>query len=109
MVVHRMGPALQDCRLDDRNRAFEIRLAVGALAFEANLAFLLQSVQGVGGAGEVFGVGSEIAVVEIIDVDKIAIEILQRLLALMANVEGIICVFGGAGEMADLGGNDLLL
>ena len=109
MIVEGVGPTLQDGGLDDRDGALEIGLAVGALALDANLAFLLQSVQRIGGAGEVLGVGSEIAVMEVIDVDVIAIQIFERLLALVADVQRFVGIFGGAGEMADLRGDDLFL
>lgn len=77
------------------------------MSFDANLAFLLQSVQRVGRSGKIFRVRAEIAVMQIIDVDVIALEVLQRLLALVTNVKRIVCVLGRAGEPADFGGDDL--
>lgn len=104
-----MRPALESDRTNLGDCALKIRDRVRALTFVTNFAFFNQAIHHRGRVVKVLPVLTEATVMEVVKVDGVPLEIDEGLLALMANVGGLIGMGGRAREMPDLGGDDELL
>lgn len=109
LVVKGVGPALEALGLDLGGYSFEVVGGVGGLALDADFAFFDEAVHGFDGVIEVEIAVAEGAVVEVIDVDVVALEVDERLLALVADVGGLVGVGGSSGEVAEFGGDDVVV
>ena len=108
LVVEGVGPALEALGLDFGGDSLEVVGGVGGLAFDADFAFFDESVHGFHGVIKIEITVAERAVVEVVDVYVIAFEVDERLLALVTDVGGLVGVGGSSGEVAELGGDDVV-
>jgi len=106
LIVEGVSPGLKHVWLDLRDETFEVFGAVGRLSLEADFALLNEAVHDVDCIVEIAVAGAEISVVEVVEIDRVAIEIDERLLALVTDMLWLEGVFGRSAEPSNLCGND---
>ena len=98
-----MCPALERRGFYDRDCTLKVIGGVRGLTLDADFAFGDEGIHGRCGFLEVI---AEPAMVEVVNVDVVALQIDQALFTLMPNVCGFVCVFGGSWEVSDFCGDD---
>jgi len=99
-------PALNHARPDLRNRPGKIFETVGALSLGPDLALLHEGIHRRDGVVEKGTAGTEVAVVKVVNIHYIPVEVFQALLALVADMERVIGMFGRTLEMSHFGRDD---